>query len=106
MVRKSLNVGLAMNLVIVHLSFLKEKYRGNFKPRRDIECFNANEEDDSDEQAISASDDEIGFVEIKEESLEKVALVSHIEKKSNWIIDSGCSHHMTGDMNKFVDFKS
>ena len=47
---------------------------------------------------ISVIDDEIGFVEID--------LVSQVEKKTNWIIDSGCSHHMTSDMNKFVDFKS
>ena len=65
-----------------------------------------NEEDDSDEQAVSASDDEIGLVAIKEENLEKTALVSQVEKKYDWIIDSGCSHHMTDDMNKFVDFKS
>ena len=32
--------------------------------------------------------------------------MSQIEKKYDWIIDSGCSHHMTSDMNKFVDFKS
>ena len=66
----------------------------------------ANEENDSNEQVVSSSDDEIRFVKIKEESPEKVALVSEVEKKSNWIIDNGCSHHMTGDMNKFVDFKS
>ena len=54
----------------------------------------------------NASDDEIGFVEIKEESPEKVALVSQVDKKYDWIIDSSCSHHMTGDMNKLVDFKS
>ena len=35
-----------------------------------------------------------------------MALVSLFEKKYDWIIDNGCSHHMTGDMNKFVDFKS
>ena len=35
-----------------------------------------------------------------------MTLVSQVEKKSDWIIDSRCSHHMTGDMNKFVDFKS
>ena len=45
-------------------------------------------------------------MEIKEESLEKVILVSQVEKKFDWIIKNGCSHHMTGDMNKFVDFKS
>ena len=66
----------------------------------------ANEEDDCDFQEISSSDDEIRFVAIKEESPKKMALVSQVEKKSDWIIDSGCSNHMTGDMNKFVNFKS
>lgn len=32
-------------------------------------------------------------------------LISQVEKK-DWIIDSGCSHHMTGDMRKFVKFRS
>ena len=39
--------------------------------------------------------------EIREESV----LISQVEKK-DWIIDSGCSHHMTGDMSKFVKFRS
>ena len=39
--------------------------------------------------------------EIREES----ALISQVERK-DWIIDSGCSHHMTGDMRKFVKLKS
>ena len=78
----------------------------NYKPRKDRECLYANEDNDFDEQELSGSDDEIGFVAIKEESLEKMALVSQVENKFDWIIDSGCSHHMTGDMNKFVDFKS
>ena len=51
-------------------------YNQNHKPRKDRECFYANEDNDSNEQALSASDDEIGFVAIKEESPEKVALVS------------------------------
>ena len=84
----------------------EKKYKGNHKPRKDRDCLYENQNYDSDEQVLSASDDEIGFVAIKEEIPEKVPLISHIEKKSNWIIDSGCSHHMTGDMNKFVDFKS
>ena len=33
--------------------------------------------------------------EIREESV----LISQVEKK-DWIIDSGCSHHMNGDMRK------
>ena len=28
------------------------------------------------------------------------------ENKSDWIVDSGCSHHMIGDMNNFFNFKS
>ena len=45
-------------------------------------------------------------MEIKEEIPEKIALVSQVEKKSNWIIDSGCSHYMIGDMKKKFNFKS
>ena len=60
------------------------------KPRRDKECLYANEEDNFDEQAVSASDDEIGLVAIKEESPDKMVLVSQVEKKFDWIIDSGC----------------
>ena len=48
---------------------------------------------------------------IKEDNLdreirEERALVTQVEKKSDWIIDSGCSHHMTGEMNKFVKFRN
>ena len=32
-------------------------------------------------------------------------MVSQVEKKYNWIIDSDCSHHMNGTIKKFVDFK-
>ena len=84
----------------------EKMYKGNHKPIKDRECLYANEDNDSNEQALSASDDEIGFVAIKEEIIEKVALVSQVEKKSNWIIDSVCSHHINGDIKKFVDFKS
>ena len=76
----------------------EKKYKGNYKPRKDRECLYANEENDFDEHDFSVSDDEIEFVVVKEEILEKVALVSQVENKSNWIIDSGCSHHMTSDM--------
>ena len=54
----------------------ERKYKGNYKSRKDRECLYANEQDDYDEQAVSASDDEIGFVAIKEESPEKMDLVS------------------------------
>ena len=47
---------------------------------------------------------------IKEDDLDREIKeerdLSQVEKKSDWIIDSGCSHHMTGDMNKFVKFRN
>jgi hypothetical protein len=61
----------------------EKKYKGNHKPIKDRDCFYANEDYDFDEQALSANDDEIGFVAINEEIIEKVALVSQVEKKSN-----------------------
>ena len=36
---------------------------------------------------------------------EKIALVSYVRKGDKWIIDSGFSHHMTGDKSKFETFK-
>ena len=29
-----------------------------------------------------------------------------MEKKSDWIIESGCSYHMIGDMNKFFKLRN
>ena len=46
-------------------------------------------EEDSDE-----NDDEVVYVAIKDEA---TALVTCMNKNDKWIIDSGCSHHMTGD---------
>ena len=54
----------------------EKNYKGNHKPRKDRDCLYANEDYDFDEQTLSASDDEIGFVVVKEESPKKVALVS------------------------------
>ena len=52
----------------------------------------------------------MGFIAIKEDDLdreirEERELISQVENK-NWIIDSSCSHHMTGNMNKFVKFNN
>ena len=35
---------------------------------------------------------------------EATTLVTCINKNDKWIIDSGCSHHMTGDKSKFIAF--
>ena len=34
-----------------------------------------------------------------------MALISHVRKNDTWIIDNGCSHHMTGDKTKFEYFE-
>ena len=77
---------------------------------RDINHLYANEDEESNEKGQSESDNELGFVSIKEDDLdieirEERALVL-VQNKSDWIIDSGCSHHMIGDMNKFDKFKN
>lgn len=89
----------------------EKTYKGKFKPRRDRNYLHANEVEEFYERGQSESDDELRFVAIKEDDFDKEtqeerALVSQVEKKSDWIIESGCSHHMTGDMNKFVKFKT
>ena len=34
-----------------------------------------------------------------------MALISHVSKNDTWIIDSGCSHHITQDITKFEHFE-
>ena len=83
----------------------EKKLKGRFRRPRNF--LYANEEEDESDQSIS--EDELGFMAIKEDDLDmeirkESALISQVERK-DWIIDSGCSHHMTGDMRKFVKFK-
>ena len=54
------------------------------------------------------SEDEIVYIAVKDESDDegdKMALIYHVSKNDTWIIDSGCSHHMTGDRNFFEHFE-
>lgn len=87
----------------------QKNYKRNFKPRKPRDYLYANEDDESKERVQSESDDELGFVAIKEDDLDKEireekALVSQVENNYNQIIDSGCSHHIAGDVIKFVKF--
>ena len=88
MVRKSLNVGLVMNLAIMHLNVLKERktIRESLSLEEiEIACMLMKMKDERDQ---SESDDEFKFVAIKEDDLnseirEERALVSQVEKKYN-----------------------
>ena len=81
------------------------KYKGkkefkNYKNKGKKSCFMAKDFDNSE--------DEIVCIAIKDEfddEGDKMALISHVRKNDTWIIDSGCSHHMTGDKTKFEHFE-
>ena len=57
------------------------------------------------------SEYEIIYIAVKDEydndneEDDEMALISHVRKNDTWIIDSGCSHHMTGDKTKFENFE-
>ena len=56
----------------------------------------------------SSDDDEMVYIVVKDESddeEDKMELISHVRKNDTWLIDSGCSHHMTGDKTKFKYFE-
>lgn len=59
-------------------------------------------------ESKSDTDDvvEVVFVAMKddleeEEKYEKTTLISKVSRNDTWIIDSGCTHHMIGDIEKF-----
>ncbi|WP_416468886.1 hypothetical protein, partial [Staphylococcus aureus] len=37
----------------------------------------------------------------EEQKHEEITLISKVSKNDTWIIDSGCTHHMIGDIEKF-----
>lgn len=45
------------------------------------------------------------FIVVKEDVSDKKALVSCFDNSNEWIIDSGCSHHMTGERSKFLSLE-
>ena len=56
----------------------------------------------------SSDNEEMVYIVIKDELEDednKMTLISHVSKNDTWIIDSGCSHHMTGDKTNFEHMK-
>ena len=55
-----------------------------------------------------SSEDEIVYIVVKDDAddeRDNMEIISHVRKNDTWIIDSGCSHHMTGDRTKFEYFE-
>ena len=81
------------------------KNHKSFKEKCKQTCFMA-----KDSKDLDSSEDEIVYIVVKDESNndekeDEMTLISHVRKNDTWIIDSGCSHHMTGDKTKFEHFE-
>ncbi|GLJ46749.1 hypothetical protein SUGI_0985870 [Cryptomeria japonica] len=66
------------------------------------------EEGVTDEESEGSGGEGIAFVVAKEDSTEEsdMALISSSNRCGDWVIDSGCTHHMTGDRNKFLGMEN
>ena len=53
----------------------------------------------------SCDNEEIINIAIQDDEMMKMKLISHVSRNDTWIIDSGYSHHMTGDKTKFEHFE-
>ncbi|GLJ46680.1 hypothetical protein SUGI_0983970 [Cryptomeria japonica] len=78
-----------------------KKYKG--KGKRD--CLIAVDGGITDEESEGDANEDIVFVAIKEETSDHKALVSCMDSSDDWLIESGCSHHMTSDRSKFLTLK-
>ncbi|GLJ43327.1 hypothetical protein SUGI_0899930 [Cryptomeria japonica] len=60
-----------------------------------------------DEESRGSDGDGIAFVVVKEDSIEEgdMALISSTNRCGEWVIDSGCTYHMTDDRNKFLSME-
>lgn len=77
------------------------KYKGG--GRRN--CLVTVDEGITDEEYEDEENEDIMFVVVKEEVSDQKSLVSRINNSNEWIIDSGCSHHMIGDRRKFLSLE-
>lgn len=86
------------------------KFRSDYKPKYRKERYHAKQgvtDEDSGEdeiRLISLKDMKnlIEHMDIEDEKeMQELALISKEDIRTDWIIDNGCSHHMTGDKDRF-----
>lgn len=76
-----------------------------FKGGNQRNYFVAVDEGVTDEESKDEENEDIVFVAVKEDVSDKKALVSCFDNSNEWIIDSGSSHHMSGDRSKFLSLE-
>jgi hypothetical protein len=79
----------------------KDDSKKGYKDKGKKACYNSEEESNDESKD---RDNELFYVSIKDDydEDEEIALISYVNKSDRWIIDSGCSHHMTGHKSKFI----
>lgn len=82
----------------------KDKFR-RFKGKSKKHCYVTVDEGVTDDESNEDDNEEIVFVVVKEDLTDEKDLVSHMYNRDEWIIDIGCSHHMTSDKSKFLSLE-
>ncbi|GLJ07111.1 hypothetical protein SUGI_0058660 [Cryptomeria japonica] len=82
---------------------MKDDFR-RYKEKRK-ECYFA--EGVTDEESKGSDGEGIAFVAVKEDNTKEsdIALISNSNRCGDWVIDSGYTHHMIGDRNKFLNME-
>ncbi|GLJ40699.1 hypothetical protein SUGI_0840630 [Cryptomeria japonica] len=105
----------------------EERVKKSFKPnqnryrfKKSKQCYIEDEEGVTDDSGDELEEDSTSgsgygkewvFYTLKEDEPEPIikneekALTAKVEDKNEWVIDSGCSHHMTGDKVKFMSLQ-
>lgn len=81
-----------------------EEYK-NFKGKGKRDCLIVVDGGIIDEETEEDANEDIVFVGIKEETSDQKVLVSRMDSYDDWIIDNGCSYHMTSDWSKFLTLR-